>query len=267
MTNKTLFQGVITLVVFFGLWFSISRIDFVTIFKVRERSASIENNLGDMIWENIAQSENVVTNDSIVVALDKLLKPICEANNIERDSLKIHIVQKDEVNAFALPNNHLVVFTGLITDCKKQEALQGVLGHEIAHIQNNHVMKKLSKEIGLTVILAATTGGQGAEILKQILQTLSSSAYDRSLEKEADIVSVDYLLEANINPEPMADFMFELAQTEKMPDAFSWIASHPESEERAKYILEYIKGKKFKKQQTLSKEKWEIFQKQVKNEE
>lgn len=126
MTNKTLFQGVITLVVFFGLWFSLSRIDFVTIFKVKERSASIENNLGDMIWDNIAHSEDVVTNDSIVAPLDKLIKPICEANNIERDSLKIHIVKKDEVNAFALPNNHLVVFTGLITDCKKQEALQGV---------------------------------------------------------------------------------------------------------------------------------------------
>lgn len=264
MANKTLVQGFITVILFFGLWFSLSQINFVSFFKIEERSATIEHKLGDMIWDNIAHSENVITNDSITNALDKLLKPICDANNIDRNSLKIHIVEKDEVNAFALPNNHLVVYTGLITDCKKQEALQGVLGHEIAHIQNNHVMKKLSKEIGLTVILSASTGGKGGQVLQQIFQTLSSTAYDRTLEKEADITSVDYLLKANINPEPMADFMYELAQKEQMPNAFSWIATHPESEERAKYILQYIKDKKFKKEQTLSDQNWKLFQKQVK---
>jgi beta-barrel assembly-enhancing protease len=100
--------------------------------------------------------------------LDKLILPLCKANTIERDSLKVHIVEKDEVNAFALPNNHLVVYTGLITDCKKQEALQGVLGHEIAHIEKNHVMKKLSKEVGLSVLLSATTGGKGGRNLKKV---------------------------------------------------------------------------------------------------
>lgn len=265
MTNKTLLQGFITLVAFFGIWFLFSQIDFVSIFKIKERSLNVENKLGDMIWDNIAKTEDVITNDSIVKALDKLLKPICDENNIDRDSLKIHIVKKDEVNAFALPNNHLVVYSGLITDCKKQEALQGVLGHEIAHIENNHVMKKLSKEIGLSVILGASTNGSGGEILKQIFQTLSSTAYDRTLEKDADMTSVEYLLNANINPEPMADFMYELAQKEDIPDAFSWIATHPESEERAKYILDYLKGKKFKKDQTLTLDNWKLFQKQVKN--
>jgi len=96
-----------------------------------------------LIWDEISNTEDVITNDSVVKTLDKLIIPICEANDIERDSLKIHIVQKDEINAFALPNNHLVVYTGLIEDCKKQEALQGVLGHEIAHIEKNHVMKKI----------------------------------------------------------------------------------------------------------------------------
>ena len=265
MANKTLVQGFITIALFFGIYFSLSQVDFLSFFQIKQRSATIEHKLGDMIWDNIAHSENVITNDSIVKTLDKLIQPICDANKINRHSLRIHIVEKDEVNAFALPNNHLVVYTGLITDCKKQEALQGVLGHEIAHIQNNHVMKKLSKEIGLSVILSASTGGKGGQVLQQILQTLSSTAYDRNLEKEADITSVDYLLKANINPEPMADFMYELAQKDKVPNVFSWIATHPESEERAKYILDYIKDKKFKKEQTLSEINWKLFQKQVKN--
>jgi beta-barrel assembly-enhancing protease len=265
MKNNALFQGLIVLILFFGLFLGLSQINYSKIFEIEKRTTSAEQNIGDLIWEEIQDSENEVLNDSIVKTLDKLILPICEANDIERDSLKVHIVEKDEVNAFALPNNHLVVFTGLITDCKKQEALQGVIGHEIAHIENNHVMKKLSKEIGLSVLLSATTGGKGGEIIKEILSTLSSSAYDRTLEKEADLESVKYLLNADINPEPLADFMFELAQEHEIPKGLEWVSSHPESEARAKYILEYLKGKKYKKTQTLTQKEWDDYKIQIKN--
>jgi predicted Zn-dependent protease len=172
MIKKTIFQGMIIVLGFFLLWFGFSQLDFMTFFKVKERTEFVENKLGDLIWDEISNTEDVITNDSVVKTLDKLIIPICEANDIERDSLKIHIVQKDEINAFALPNNHLVVYTGLIEDCKKQEALQGVLGHEIAHIEKNHVMKKLSKEIGYSVLLTATSSGKGGQMAKEVLKML-----------------------------------------------------------------------------------------------
>jgi beta-barrel assembly-enhancing protease len=264
MMKKMIFQGLIIVLGFFLLWFGFSQLDFMTFFKVKERTEFVESKLGDLIWEEISNTEDVITNDSVVKTLDKLVNPICEANDIERDSLKIHIVQKDEINAFALPNNHLVVYSGLIEDCKKQEALQGVLGHEIAHIEKNHVMKKLSKEIGYSVLLSATSGGKGGQMAKEVLKMLTSSAYDRALEKEADIASVDYMLKAKIDPKPMADFMYQMAQDSKIPDGMSWIVDHPESEERAKYILEYIKGKKLKSKETIAEKDWKTFQAQVK---
>jgi predicted Zn-dependent protease len=265
MLNKTIIQGLIILALFFGLFFGLSKVDFVGLMQIEKNTTSAENKIGDLIWDNIQETEDIITNDSIVKTLDSLIVPICKANKIERDSLKIHIVKNDEVNAFALPNKHLVIYTGLLLDCKKQEAVQGVIGHEIAHIENNHVMKKLSKEVGLTVLLTAASGGKGGEIIKEIFKTLSSSAYDRTLEKEADMESVNYLLKANINPEPMADFMFQLAQQEALPNAFSWISTHPESEERAKYILDYLKGKKYQKKQSISVTNWVLFQEKLTN--
>ena len=264
MINKTIFQGLVIVVAFFGIWFALSQVNFVNFFQIEKHTSEAENKIGDLIWNQIQENEEVITNDSIVKTLDKLILPICKANSIERDSLKIHIVQKDEVNAFALPNNHLVVYTKLITECKKQEALQGVLGHEIAHIEKNHVMKKLSKEVGLSVLLSAASGGKGGAILKEIFKTLSSTAYDRTLEKEADMESVKYLLKANINPEPMADFMYELAQNKDIPDGFGWISTHPESGERAKYILDYLKGKKYQKKQTILEHEWKGYQEKIK---
>lgn len=254
-------QGLAIVVTVFLIWFGLSQLDYVSFFKVKQNGQDLETALGELIWDEIAKTEDVVLNDSLVKTLDKLINPLCEANGIERDSLKVHIIEKDEINAFALPNNHLVVYTGLIADCKNQQALQGVLGHEIAHIENNHVMKKLSKEIGFSVLLSATTGGKAGEVLKEVFRTLSSSAYDRSLEKEADIASVDYMIAADIDPKPLADFMYQMALENQMPKAMYWIASHPESEERAQYILEYIKGKKLKSKATITDKEWQAFQK------
>ena len=266
MIKKTIFQGLIIISAFLLIWFGFSQLDFMKFFKVTERKQNIENKLGDMIWNQIEDTEDVITNDTIVKTLDKLLKPLCDANDIERDSLKVHIIIKDEINAFALPNNHLVVYTGLIEDCKRQEALQGVLGHEIAHIEKNHVMKKLSKEIGYSVLLTATGGSKGGQVARQILKTLTSSAYDRTLEKEADIASVNYMIKAKIDPKPMADFMYQMAQDNKSDKNMEWISDHPDSEARAKYILEYLKGKKLKNNATLSEKAWKAFQEQVKAE-
>lgn len=260
MTQKTFLQGLVIVSIFFLIWFGFSQLDFMKFFKVTERTTNMEHKLGDMIWNQLEDTEDIVYNDTITKSLDKLLKPLCEANDIDQDSLKVHIIKKDEINAFALPNGHLVVYSGLIEDCKKQEALQGVLGHEIAHIEKNHVMKKLSKEIGYSVLLTAAGGSKGGQMAREILKTLSSSAYDRSLEKEADITSVKYMMEADINPKPMADFMYQMAQDNSMDKAMYWIADHPESEERAKYILDYIKGKKLKNKQTLSEKDWKNFQ-------
>ena len=263
MTQKTFLQAVIILSAFFLIWFGFSQIDFMKLFKVKERTTTMEHKLGDLIWNQLEDAEEIVYNDTITKSLDKLLKPLCDANDIEQDSLKVHIIRKDEINAFALPNNHLVVYTGLIEDCKRQEALQGVLGHEIAHIENNHVMKKLSKEIGYSVLLTAAGGSKGGQVAREILKTLSSSAYDRSLEKEADMSSVKYMIKADINPKPMADFMYQMAQDSGINKAMYWIADHPESEERAKYIVEFIKGKKLKNKQTLSEKDWKTFQEEV----
>lgn len=262
---KTLFKGLSIVAAFFGMWFLLSQIDYITVFKIDKAKSATEKGVGDMIWDQIKTTEDIIVNDSITKTLDKLLKPLCKENDIERDSLKVHIIKKDEVNAFALPNGHLVVYTGLIEASKNEQALIGVLGHEIAHIENNHVMKKLSKEVGLSVLMSVTTGNNNGKVMRELMHTLSSSAYDRSLEKEADMVSVEYMLKAKVDPAPFADFLYDMSFDNKLESALSWINSHPESEERAKYVLEYIKGKKLDKKSILSQKKWEDFKKSIKD--
>ena len=260
---KALSKGLLIIVLFFGLWILLAQIDFVRIFKIETIKSKTESSIGDLIWKQIEATEDVIYDEDIVSKLDSLLAPLCKENFIERDSLKVHIIDKDEVNAFAMPDNHLVVYTGLILKCKNEQALLGVLGHEIAHLQKNHVMKKLSKEIGFSVLMSMT--GANATMIKEVLHTLSSSAYDRNLEREADMESVNYMINANIDPRPFADFMYELSLNNEIHKYTYWISTHPESEDRAKYILNYLKGKKIKNTTILSKESWLEFKQKIKN--
>jgi predicted Zn-dependent protease len=119
--------------------------------------------------------------------------------------------------------------------------------------------------LGLGVLVSITTGGGNTG---EIIHLLSSSAYDRKLETEADLTAVEYLIEADINPEPFADFLFMMGQEhDALPKAVYWITTHPESEERAKEIVEKLKDRKYLKKPVLKESTWETFKVLVKEEQ
>ena len=263
--KKTLTQGVITIVLFISTWFALSQIDWVTIFKVKKVTDKNEEKLGELFW-NIFQKTEKENKDSFIVnSVDSIVTKICIENNFDRKFIKVHLLEKDDINAFALPNGHLIVYTGLILNSENQEELSGVICHEIAHIQLNHVMKKLIKEVGLSVLISMTTGSGGSETIKQTAKTLSSTAFDRSLEKEADIHAVDYLVKAKINPEPFANFLYKLSDKENETTKYlTWISTHPESKERAEYIIEYSRNKKVKYEPIMSNDTWDKMKEKLK---
>jgi len=265
--KKSIIQGIITVVLFFGTWFFLSQIDLVNIFKVQQITDKTERKLGGVFWEVFKKSEKENTNILIVNSIDSIVNRICKSNKIDREKINVHIINKDEINAFALPNGHLIVYTGLILNSEDQEELAGVICHEIAHIELSHVMKKLVNEIGLSVLISITTGNSGPEVIKETAKILSSSAFDRNLEKEADIKAVDYLVNANINPEPFANFLYKLS--DKEPEStkhLTWISTHPDSKERAEYIIRYKnKHKQADYKTILSNKAWCKLKEELKN--
>lgn len=264
--KKTLFQGGIILILFFGTWTAFTQIDWLKIFKVKQMSHKTEEKLGDLFWDIFKKSE-VENKDSFVMnQVDSIVNRICKNNHIERNKIKLHILNNEVVNAFALPDGHLIVYSGLISACENPEELAGVICHEIAHIEEQHVMKKLVKEIGLSVLISISTGNAGGEIIKEATKTVTSTSFDRKLEKEADIKAVDYLVQANINPEHFANFLFKLSMEE--PNAIkylSWISTHPDSEERAEYIIQHSKNKNNTYTPILSPSSWQQLHKTLEN--
>lgn len=236
--KRVWYQLLLLLVLFFGTWRLLSSINFMKIFDIEKKVAVNEKKLGDIIWEVIAKTEHVVKDTSVNNNLQLLKQQICNANGIPADDIHVYVIEKEEVNAFALPNRRIVIYSGLMAACQNAEELCSVMAHEIAHITGNHVMKKMMKEAGITLV-SAVMGSGNTEVVREIIQLLSSSAYDRSLEKEADMQAAVYLCKAGIDPENMANFFLRLAKNEKLPQAASWISTHPHSRERAANILQW----------------------------
>ncbi len=258
--KKILFQGLFFVASFVVTLMVLRQVDWINLFHIDRATSQTEKKLGDLFWDLYSKTEKECTDSVVRAAIDSLSDRICSENKIERAKLKIHILEKEEVNAFALPDGYLVIYTGLIKDCRNQEELAGVIGHELAHIELNHVMKKLIKEFGLSALISITTGHGGSGTIQETAKTLSSTAFDRKLERAADLKSVEYLQAAFINPSPFADFLQRMGEENGEIKALSWISTHPDSKERAEYIRNALRNEKTADHPVLKSQTWEQVQ-------
>lgn len=250
---------------FFVMWNLIGRVDWMTVLQVEKTGESIEEKVGETYWEFFRNTEEEVLDRGVISSVDKMLTKLCVANDIDRNELKLHIIKSEDINAFALPDGHLVVFSGLIIDSDNEAELCGVLAHEIAHLELGHLMKKLVKEVGLAMLISMTSGGGNPELIRQAFKVLTSSAFDRNLEREADLQAVEYLINSNIDPEDLANFLYRMSTSEgEVPDQFFWLSTHPGGEERSIDILEEMEGVSFHKEPILTEEEWNSLQEDLK---
>lgn len=263
--KKILIELILTVLIIAAVWFGLSQVDWMKLLNVEQTTQNTEEKIGDLFWDLLKKSETEITSASVVNPVDSMLTRVCTANSIDRSKIKLHLLRKDEINAFALPNKHLIMYSGLIATCDNEAELCGVISHELAHIEKNHVMNKLVKEIGLSVLISISTGNGNSETIQSAIRQLSSSAYDRKLETEADLTAVDYLVKAGIDPEPFANFIYRLADENKnIPHQIYWISSHPESKERAEKMIEHIKESGFIKAADADSLRFEELKKRVK---
>jgi len=166
---------------------------------------------------------------------------LIQKNNFRYEEIEILLFVSEEKNAFALPGNTIIVFTGLIDFTKTRDEFLGIVAHEIAHVEQDHVVKKLSKEIGLVAFFSLLWGSNDLDVIKEVAKISSSAAYDRSLEKEADRLAVDYLLKAEIDPHGFIEVLQRFAEEgPQIPDQLQWAASHPDALQRADILLSIL---------------------------
>jgi predicted Zn-dependent protease len=206
--------------------------DFVSL----EQEAEIADFFNRQIFRKYDSLDVRVTDSVMNVIFNRLT----ESMDSLRYDYKIYVLKSDQVNAFTAFNGQLFIFTGLIEQTESPEELAAVLAHELAHAENRHVIKNLVKEIGLNSLILIISGGDPV-IMQEITKLVVSSGFSRKMEREADEYAIQYLKDANINPNRLTQFFLKLKQQNKeIPESFEWISSHPALKERIEFVSENV---------------------------
>ena len=132
-----------------------------------------------------------------------------------RSDIKYHfkVVDKDTVNAFAVPGGYVYVNRALIAQVGNESELAGVLGHEVGPIVGRHGANQISKQYGLTFITEMILGGGGSSNSRQIAAqfagvggVLGTLHYSRKAEREADLLAVQLMYDTSIDPKGLTTF-------------------------------------------------------------
>jgi predicted Zn-dependent protease len=114
---------------------------------------------------------------------------------------EVVVFDEDEINAFADPNGKIGVFNGLLEVADTPDSLAAVIGHEVAHATEGHVMDRARRmarqEIWALLGTAATGAG---DLWREGIAIGIGLPFAREQETEADLVGLDYMANAGFDP-------------------------------------------------------------------
>jgi Zn-dependent protease with chaperone function len=161
-------------------------------------------------------------------------------------------------NAFALPGGRIVMTDGMVKAAAEKglpdEALVGVLAHEIGHVMHRHSTRMVVEQGVLNVGLGLALGDVSS-VVSTGASLLTGLAYSRNHEREADCYAIAAMQKAALPTVPMAQLLLAVARDgdkkettgqadtagggagkEKKGGAhpvWSLLSSHPDTVERA----------------------------------
>ncbi len=178
--------------------------------------------------------------------------PVWRAADLDPDSVRIHIVQDDALNAFVAGGQRIFITTGLLRRAESPGQLIGVIAHETGHISEGHLaripeaMRNATAQSILAFVLgaAAAIGGSpeaGAAIIAGGQQAAQRSflQFTRTQESSADQAAISSLDRAGISAQGFVEFLRILSEQEKfLPEARDpYVRTHPVTGERVTAVL------------------------------
>lgn len=173
------------------------------------------------------------------------------------------VLQDPTINAFALPGAHIGVHTGLILTAESESELAAVLGHEISHVNQNHLYRMIANQdksfwpsmAALAVAILASRSnpnvGSAAIAGSQALGMQNQLSYTRDFEREADRMGFDVMKNAGFDPHGMASFFERLQRASRLDEASApaYLHDHPLTSERIADIESRLQDLPYKQYQ------------------
>lgn len=156
--------------------------------------------------------------------------------------IKITVVHSNQVNAFAIPGGHLVVYDAILDGMKTPEELAALLGHEASHVELRHSLRNISRDLARKIFIVMIFGTDAglAGYLAENADNLKGLQYSRSLETQADDNGLQMMSANGINTEGMLRLMSLLKQETRGAEPVGFLSTHPIFDDRIENIKKQI---------------------------
>ncbi|MDE3178636.1 MAG: M48 family metalloprotease [Acidobacteriota bacterium] len=165
-------------------------------------------------------------------------------NNLPEYAWQFHVVNTNDINAFALPGGYIFVNRGTIEAAEDEAQLAGVMAHEEGHVVMRHGTHMASEkglvEAPLSILggLLGSTGSIVGTLTRAGLGFGINSMFlknSRDIEAQADQVGTYILYRAGYDPHAMAQF-FQILQEKYPQQTIQFFSDHPNPGNRIKAV-------------------------------
>lgn len=189
-----------------------------------------------VMWLEMKRQLPLAPNPAIQRYVECVAYSIIEVLPDEHQGLdwEIQVFDSDELNAFATLGGKIGVFTGMLELADTPDMLAVVLGHEIAHLTENHVFERSRR--GTLAEAASIIGGAATGMHREAREGASALLFlpfSRGQESEADQVGLLYTARAGYNPIASLDLWKRMiSANENRPSPPEFLSSHPSDDRR-----------------------------------
>lgn len=205
-------------------------------------SPAQEKKLGADYFRNLYRADAILEDPEIVHYIQHLGNNLTNTLDNNDNDYTFFVVKDSRINAFAVPGGYIGINAGLIMNAKTEHELAGVMAHEIAHVSQRHIARRMSDmqrasaptlgAIFAGMLLAAGGNARAGQALLYAGIAAGQQFninFTRNNEIEADRIGLNILYSAGYDPNGMADF-FRTLQRQRLvssPEYLEFLRTHP----------------------------------------
>lgn len=171
----------------------------------------------------------------------------CDRANME---YRFAVLNHDSINAFAAPSGYVFVTRGLLKTVQNEAELAAVLGHEIGHVTQKHILDVIqrSKQIAGVAEAGLAYASRNPDAFKNVIdgavKKLLDEGLDQSKELESDRLGVVFAARVGYDPAGYLTFLNRLRQIKGDDRAF--FKTHPNFSNRISVVQNALREQSLK---------------------
>ncbi len=164
----------------------------------------------------------------------------------DRPDIAYHfaVLNHDSINAFAAPAGYVFVTRGLLSQIRNEAELAAVLGHEISHVSQKHILEVIQRSKRLAGVTEAglAYANQNPEAFKGLIDAAVKKLLDEGLDqdKETQADALGDVFAARVGYDPTAYLALLNRLRALKGDDKAFFKTHPDFSARIKAVQKAI---------------------------